>query len=308
MRYLFLLFIILISCHGQNSILPNEINNPITGLNQIKNTRFFVSNNSDFNQKNTTFHYKKDSLSGIYFNESVGNFYRISSFITETNAENNIESYPIKFNGLNGIYYLERENDTEQISIHFGNDTIINSIKAVFNQKTKANVINFIKSASFDIKHKIDYGKIFSFKLNNSNTSFKAIEYNPNVIIYSTEKLVTAENPFYIDKIYVSEFYNKNVDDIVRDYLNNIDENIYQLELNEQPETTIDNLPTTHFTLTGTATLNHPNGQNMSKNVSIDFYFVEKGKKLYVIRTEIFNNNQNAVKEVEKILQTIKFQ
>ena len=101
---------------------------------------------------------------------------------------------------------------------------------------------------------------------------------------------------------------NKKVDDIVRDYLNNIDENIYQLELNEQPETIIDNLLATRFTLTGTANLSHPNGQNMSKNVSIDFYFIEKGKKIYVIRTEIFNNNQNAVKDVEKILQTIKFQ
>ena len=53
--------------------------------------------------------------------------------------------------------------------------------------------------------------------------------------------------------------------------------------------------------------------QSQSKNSffqsrSNSFYFIEKGKKIYVIRTEIFNNNQNAVKDVEKILQTIKFQ
>lgn len=307
MRYLFLILLI-ISCKGQNTILPNEINNSSKDLKQIKNTRFFISNNKYFNQNNTTFHYKKDSLSGVYFNESVGNFYRISNYIRDTNNKNSIESFPIKINGLKGFYYLENNDEHNQISIHFGNDTIINSIKAIYNQESKSQIINLITSSSYDLQYKIDYNKIFTFKIDNSNTLFKEIEYNPNVLIYSKEKLVTSENPFFIDKIYISEFYNKDIETVMNDYLNNLNEDIYQLDLNKEVEMKIDNLATLNINLIGKATLNSSNGLSTSKKVSINFYFVQKDNKLYVIRTEIFDNNSDSIKEINKILQSIKFQ
>lgn len=307
MRYLFLILLI-ISCKGQNTILPNEINNSSKDLKQIKNTRFFISNNKYFNQNNTTFHYKKDSLSGVYFNESVGNFYKISNYIRDTNNKNSIESFPIKINGLKGFYYLENNDEHNQISIHFGNDTIINSIKAIYNQESKSQIINLITSSSYDLQYKIDYNKIFTFKIDNSNTLFKEIEYNPNVLIYSKEKLVTSENPFFIDKIYISEFYNKDIETVMNDYLNNLNEDIYQLDLNKEVEMKIDNLATLNINLIGKATLNSSNGLSTSKKVSINFYFVQKDKKLYVIRTEIFDNNSDSIKEINKILQSIKFQ
>lgn len=307
MRYLFLI-LLMISCKGQNTILPNEINNSSKDLKQIKNTRFFISNNKYFNQNNTTFHYKKDSLSGVYFNESVGNFYRISNYIRDTNNKNSIESFPIKINGLKGFYYLENNDEHNLISIHFGNDTIINSIKAIYNQESKSQIINLITSSSYDLQYKIDYNKIFTFKIDNSNTLFKEIEYNPNVLIYSKEKLVTSENPFFIDKIYISEFYNKDIETVMNDYLNNLNEDIYQLDLNKEVEMKIDNLATLNINLIGKATLNSLNGLSTSNKVSINFYFVQKDKKLYVIRTEIFDNNSDSIKEINKILQSIKFQ
>lgn len=94
----------------------------------------------------------------------------------------------------------------------------------------------------------------------------------------------------------------------MNNYLNNLNEDIYQLDLNKEIETTINNLPALHINFIGKATLNNSKGQNVSKKVLIDFYFVQKQAKLYVIRTEIFDNNYNSIKDIKKILQTIKFQ
>jgi len=209
------------------------------------------------------------------------------------------------------MYYFERNEKYEQLTLSFGNDTIISSIIATYkidDNKLKENILNIIKSSSYDINYPIDYGKRFNFELDNRKSNFKFKEFNSNSIIYSTQKLVTSENPFFVDKIYVNQYKNKNLEELIDSSLNNFSSENYTIDIIEKNNIILNNIPAIHYKLKGIAKLNDYNTKkSLSKTVEIDYFFIENRDTQYYIRIDIYDNRKNNSLEANKLIRDITF-
>ena len=280
MRFLFLFLIIIISCNGQNKILPNEINNQSSdNLVHLKDSHFFIPKLNDLIVHNNYYFSKKDSATGIQFNEVTGNFTRTINYIKQKNKKDNISTYDIKFNDLNGLYYFVQHNDYEAFTLLFGNDTITNSIISTYkinDKKSKEKFLKIIEQTNFNNHKKIDYKKEFNFEVIDEKSIFKFKEYNPNLAIYSTEKLVSVENPLFINRISIYQYHKNNIDKLITKSVNNINTDLYNVEIEKEEETTIDNQFALKISMNGTATLSDLKRNKNSKPVQFIYYFVKK--------------------------------